>query len=49
MFGFTGSQKIEIVVIVATVILYFCGLTYTQQNAWLFLFSVALLCLIVGK
>jgi hypothetical protein len=49
MYGFSTSQSIEIVVLVSTVVLYFCGLTYTQQNAWLFVFSVALTCLIVGN
>jgi hypothetical protein len=49
MFGFTSSQTISIVVLVASVVLYFCGLTYSQQNVWLFVFSVAMLCLIVGN
>jgi hypothetical protein len=48
MNGYTASQKIEIVVLVASVVLYFCGLTYSQQNVWLFVFAVALTCLIVG-
>jgi membrane-bound ClpP family serine protease len=48
MFGFSSSQKIEIVVIVASLILYFCGITYAQQNAWIYVFSIALLCLVVG-
>jgi hypothetical protein len=49
MYGFSTSQSIEIVVLVSTVILYFCGLTHTQQNVWLFVFATALVCLIVGK
>jgi hypothetical protein len=48
MFGYSTSQSIEITVLVATVILYFCGLTHTQQNVWLFVFATALVCLIVG-
>lgn len=48
MFGFSSSQKIEIVVIVASLILYFCGITHAQQNAWIYVFSIALLCLVVG-
>ena len=49
MFGYTTSQTIEIVAIVVSLIFYFCGLTYAQQNAWLFIFGTALLCLIVGN
>lgn len=48
MYGFTTSQKIEIVVIVASLIMYFCGLTFAQQNAWSYIFSIALLMLVVG-
>lgn len=43
------SQKIEVIVMIASIILYFCGLTYSQQNVWSFFFSVALICFIVGK
>lgn len=49
MFGFTSSQNIEMVVVIASLILYFCGITSEQQNAWIFIFSISLLCLIVGK
>lgn len=49
MLGMTSSQSIAMVVLVASIILYFCQLTNWQQNVWSFFFAVALLCLIVGK
>lgn len=49
MSGFTTSQWIEIVVIVFSLVLYFCGITYAEQNGWIFIFSIALLCLICGR
>ena len=49
MLGLTSSQTIATVVLVASVVLYYCQLTNWQQNVWIFFFAVALLCLIVGK
>ena len=48
MYGFTTSQSIEIVVLIVSIIMYYCVNYYSQQNAWSFVFAVALLCLIVG-
>lgn len=48
MLGLTSSQSIATVVLVASIILYYCQLTNWQQNVWIFFFAVALLCLIVG-
>ena len=49
MFGFTTSQTIEIIVMVVSIILYYCVIYSWQQNVWSFFFSVALVCLIVGN
>jgi hypothetical protein len=37
------------VVVVVSLILYFCGITGVQQNAWSYVFSIALTLLIVGN
>ncbi len=49
MYGFTTSQSIEIVVLIVSIIMYYAVNYYSQQNAWSFVFAVALLCLIVGN
>ena len=48
MLGFTYSQWIEVVVMVFSLIFYFCGLTYAQQNGWSFVFATALSVFVVG-
>jgi hypothetical protein len=48
MLGFTFSQSVAVWVMVASLIMYFAGITFAQQNAWSYIFSVALLCFIVG-
>ena len=48
MAGYSSSQKIEVTVMLVSIILYFCGLTFAQQNAWIYVFSVALIMWIVG-
>jgi hypothetical protein len=49
MGGYSMSQKIEIIVMIASIILYFAVTTYAQQNIWSFFFAVALICFIVGR
>jgi Flp pilus assembly protein protease CpaA len=49
MYDFTTSQWIEIVVLLASVVMYYCQLTSWQQNVWSYIFSITLLCLIVGN
>jgi hypothetical protein len=46
--GFTTSQWISSIVIVASIIFYFAARTGLQQNAFLYVFGVALVVLIVG-
>ena len=45
---FTYSQKIEITIMIISLILYYCGLNDSQQNAWIYIFSLALTVWIVG-
>ena len=45
---YSYSQKIEITIMIVALIMYFCGITYAQQNAWIYIFSIALICWIVG-
>lgn len=47
--GFTTSQWISSIVLVASIIFYFAARTGQQQNAFLYVFGVALVVLIVGK
>jgi len=47
--GFTTSQWIEIVVLVVSTVMYFCQLTTWQQDAWSYVFAIALMSLIVGN
>jgi len=47
--GFTTSQWISTVVLVASIIFYFAARTGSQQNAFLYVFGVALLVLVVGN
>ena len=46
---FTTSQWIEIVALVVSIVMYYCQLTTWQQDAWSYIFSIALICLIVGN
>lgn len=46
--GFTTSQWISSIVVVASIIFYFAARTGLQQNAFLYVFGVALVVLIVG-
>ena len=45
---YSTSQKIEITVMIVALIFYFCGLTSAQQNGWIYIFSLAMVCWIVG-
>lgn len=45
----TGSQRIAIVLLVVFIIFYFAAVTTTIQNAFLFLFVVTGIVLIVGR
>ena len=47
--AFTTSQWISSMVLVASIIFYFAARTGLQQNAFLYVFGVALLVLVVGK
>jgi len=49
MAGYTTSQWVEIVVLVISVVMYYAQLTVWQQDAWIYIFSIALTCLIVGN
>jgi len=47
--SFTTSQWISSIVLVASIVFYFAARTGQQQNAFLYVFGVALVVLIVGK
>jgi hypothetical protein len=47
--SFTTSQWISSLVIVASIIFYFAANTGYKQNAFLYVFGIALTVLIVGK
>lgn len=47
--GFTTSQWISSLVLVASIIFYFAANTGIKQNAFLYVFGVALTVLVVGK
>jgi hypothetical protein len=46
--AYSSSQKIEITIMIASLIMYFCGITFAQQNAWIYIFSLAMTTFIVG-
>jgi len=46
--AYSTSQKIEITVMIVALIFYFCGLTTATQNGWIYVFSLAMVCWIVG-
>ncbi len=47
--GFTYSQWITSIVIVTSIIFYFAANTGSKQNAFIYVFGIALTVLIVGK
>ncbi len=47
--GFTTSQWISSIAVVVSIIFYFAARTGLQQNAFLYLFGISLLVLVVGK
>lgn len=49
MYGLTTSQSIAAITILATIVLYFAANTPLKQNAWIFFFAVAVICLVVGN
>lgn len=44
----TTSQSIAAIAILASIVLYFAANTGSQQNAFIFIFAISLLMLIVG-
>ncbi len=48
MFGLTTSQAFTSIVILASIVLYFAANTGIQQNAFIYIFSIAVTCLVVG-
>ena len=46
--AFTTSQWISSIVIVVSIVFYFAARTGLQQNAFLYVFGVALIVLVVG-
>lgn len=49
MFGLSGSQSIAAIVMLASIIMYFGANSGLKQNAFIFVFAVALTIIIVGK
>lgn len=49
MLGLTTSQSVSVVFIVASIVLYFAANSGIMQNAFIYVFSIALVVLIVGK
>jgi hypothetical protein len=47
--AFTTSQWISSIAVVVSIIFYFAARTGSQQNAFLYVFGVALVVLIVGN
>jgi hypothetical protein len=47
--AFTTSQWLSSIVIVASIIFYFAANTGLKQNAFIYVFGIALTVLIVGK
>ncbi len=48
MFGLTTSQSIASVLLLVFIVLYFAANTGTKQNAFIYMFAIALVVLIVG-
>lgn len=49
MFGLTTSQSIASVLLVVFIVFYFAANTGTKQNAFIYMFAIALVVLIVGN
>ncbi len=49
MYGLTTSQSIAAISILVTIVFYFAANSGLKQNAWIFLFAVAVTVLVVGK
>lgn len=49
MFGMSTSQSIAVVLIVVFIVFYFAANTGLMQNAFIFLFAIAGIVLIVGN
>lgn len=49
MFGITTSQSIAVVLIVVFIVFYFAANSGLMQNAFIFLFAIAAIVLIVGN
>lgn len=49
MFGLTTSQSIASVLILVFIVMYFAANNGLKQNAFLFMFAVTTIVLIVGK
>lgn len=49
MFGLTTSQSIAAVLIVVFIVMYFAANTGIKQNAFIYLFGIAAVVLIVGN
>lgn len=47
--GYSTSQWITTTVLIASIILYFAANNTLKQNAFLYVFTIALIVLIVGK
>ena len=49
MFGLTTSQSIASVLLVVFIVFYFAANSGSKQNAFIYMFAIALVVLIVGK
>ena len=49
MFGLSTSQSTAVIVMLASVVMYFAANNGLKQNAFLFVFTVALTILVVGR
>lgn len=49
MFGLTTSQSIASVLLLVFIVFYFAANTGSKQNAFIYMFSITLIVLIVGN
>ena len=49
MFGLTTSQSVASITILASIIFYFAATNGLKQNAFIYIFSIAVTMLIVGN
>ena len=49
MFGMTTSQSVASIVLLVSIVFYFAANTGLKQNAFIYIFAIALTMLIVGR